>query len=176
MSVVDTSDYSLTVKNSSSVSFTLFHAADVGTNAKTTSFPSKELLPNGETCLAWNSDPDSLGRGTSVGHIYYSPLPGPGKDIARVWGVQLNSYTASGGLPKTFYQYTYAVNPYSKTEPGPPFWLESGKGWRESYCFVIPVQSETGKVKITVADDPHGDVYSKTGKPLYSVAILIEDY
>ncbi|KAJ6603227.1 hypothetical protein DFH09DRAFT_1270179 [Mycena vulgaris] len=172
MSVVENSDYSITVKNSSSASFTLFHAADIGGGAKTTSFPSKELAPGSETCLAWDSLAGQVSSETSVGHIYYSPSSTP----ARVWGVQLNGYTPSGGRPKTLYQYANAVNPYNKAEPGPPFWLESGKGWGESYCFAIPAQSKSGKVKITVANDPHDEHYNETGKPLYSVIILVEDY
>jgi hypothetical protein len=81
----------------------------------------------------------------------------------------MNGYTPSRGLPKTLYQYANAYNPYGKTEPGPPFWLESGKDWRESYCFVIPAQSKSGKVKITVADDPHADLYKETGKPVCGI-------
>ncbi|KAF8192895.1 hypothetical protein K438DRAFT_1970006 [Mycena galopus ATCC 62051] len=175
MSVVTTSDYSITVKNSSSASFTLFHAADAGGGAKTTSRPSNELAPCGETCLAWDSRAGQVSSETSVGHLYYSPSAAPGTP-ARVWGVQMNGYTPSGGRPKTMYQYADAVNPYSKGEPGPPFWLESGKDWTESYCFVIPAQSHTGKVKITVANDSHQDIYNKTGKPLYSVVVRIEDF
>ncbi|KAJ7085074.1 hypothetical protein C8R44DRAFT_894004 [Mycena epipterygia] len=170
MSVVDNSDYSITVKNSSSASFTLFHAADVGGGAKTTSFPSKELAPGGETCLAWNSLAGKVSDETSVGHIYYSP------SAARVWGVQLNGYTPSGGRPKTLYQYADAVNPYGKTEPGPPFWLESGKGWDEPYRFAVPAQSKTGKIKITVERDPREDPHTESGKPLYSVVVFVEDY
>ncbi|KAJ7080244.1 hypothetical protein C8R44DRAFT_895461 [Mycena epipterygia] len=168
MSVVDSSDYSITVENSSSASFTLFHAADVGGGAKTTSFPSKELAPGGQTRLAWNSLAGKISSETSVGHIYYSI------SATRVWGVQLNGYTPSGGLPKTLYQYADAVNPYGKTEPGPPFWLESGKGWDESYCFAVPAQeSKTGKVKITVVKDFDEDLH---GKPLYGVLVIVEDY
>ncbi|KAJ6532855.1 hypothetical protein DFH09DRAFT_1370127 [Mycena vulgaris] len=169
MSVVENSDYSMTVKNSSSASFTLFHAADARGGAKTTSYPSRELAPGGETCLAWNSLAGQVSSETSVGHIYYSPSATPGSTSALVWGVQMNGYTPRGGRPKTLYQYANAVNPYGKTEPGPPFWIESGKGWDESYCFVVPAQSKTGKVKITVANNPHE-------KPLYSVVVRVEDY
>ncbi|KAJ7831116.1 hypothetical protein B0H14DRAFT_3143271 [Mycena olivaceomarginata] len=178
MSVVTTSDYSITVKNSSSAVFALFHAADAGGGAKTTSRPSNELAPGGETCLAWDSRAGQVSSETSVGHLYYSPATAPGVDTtrARVWGVQMNGYTPSGGRPKTLYQYADAVNPYNKGEPGPPFWIESGKAWDESYSFVIPAGSNTGRVKITVANDPHGDVYDQTGKPLYSVKVIVEDF
>ncbi|KAF7352039.1 hypothetical protein MVEN_01166300 [Mycena venus] len=175
MSVVNTSDYSITVKNSSSASFTLFHAAEAGGDVKTTSRPSNELAPGGETCHAWDSRAGQVSSETCVGHLFYSPSAAPGTP-ARVWGVQMNGYTPSGGRPKTFYQYADAVNPYNKGEPGPPFWLESGKDWGESYCFVIPAQSHTGRVKITVANDPHDNLYNETGKPLYSVVVLLEDF
>ncbi|KAJ7683042.1 hypothetical protein B0H14DRAFT_3060669 [Mycena olivaceomarginata] len=170
MSIVKNSDYSISIKNSSSASFTLFHAAEGGGAPHTTSRPPNDLAPGGEGCLAWNSTAGQVSKETSVGHVYYSPCAAPGSSTpSRVWGVQMNGYTPSGGRPKTLYQYSNAVNPNGTGEPGPPFWIESGKGWGESYCF-------TGKVKITVDNDPHDDLYSGTGKPLYSVIVCVEDY
>ncbi|KAJ6559833.1 hypothetical protein B0H19DRAFT_1069561 [Mycena capillaripes] len=165
MSVVNTSDYSITVKNSSSASFTLFHAADAGGGAKTTSRPSNELAPGGETCLAWDSRAGQVSSETSVGHLYYSPAAAPGSP-ARVWGVS----------DERLYPQWWSPEDVVPGEPGPPFWLESDKDWSESYCFVIPAQSQTGKVKITVANDPHDNLYNETGKPLYSVVVLVEDF
>ncbi|KAJ7489789.1 hypothetical protein B0H11DRAFT_2012407 [Mycena galericulata] len=179
MSVVNNSDYSITVKNSSSALFTLFHAA-VDHNSKATADPSKgsELAPGGETCLAWNSPAGQISAETSRGHIYYSPSPAPGSTLPRVWGVELQGYTPGGDLPKTLYQYTAALNPEAeaKIEPGPSYWIEAGKDWRESYSFIVSAESRTGKVKITVANDPHDKLYKETGKPLYSVVVLVEDY
>ncbi|KAK6974342.1 hypothetical protein R3P38DRAFT_2812086 [Favolaschia claudopus] len=169
MSAALTSDYSMTVKNNSSVTFTLFHAAEGGGKPKTHSRPANSLTPGATTVFAWDSTAGQVSSETCVGHMYYSPVqPGP----PCVWGIQMEGYTPQGGRPKTKYQYADAANPYSKGEPGPPFWLESGKGWGEDYEFVIPSM----QVKIRVANDPHEREYESTGKPLYSVAVIVEDY
>ncbi|KAJ7754637.1 hypothetical protein DFH07DRAFT_959662 [Mycena maculata] len=108
MSVVNTSDYSLTVKNSSSASFKLFHAADGGGGAHTTSRPPSDLAPGGEGSLAWDSRDGQVSSSTSIGHLYYS-FAASSDSPARVWGVQLNGYTPSGERPKTLYQYAASL-------------------------------------------------------------------
>ncbi|KAJ7224910.1 hypothetical protein C8J57DRAFT_1390685 [Mycena rebaudengoi] len=171
MSVATKSDYSITVKNSSAMAFKLFHAAEGGGGARTTSRPSADLAPGAEACLAWDSRAGQISSETSVGHLYYSSAADK-SDPARVWGIQMNGYTPSGGRPKTLYQYSAAVNPYNKLEPGPPFWLDSGKAWDETYSFVVV---GTSSFKVTVSNDSHTEVYNETGKPLYSVIVSIND-
>ncbi|KAK6967088.1 hypothetical protein R3P38DRAFT_3509078 [Favolaschia claudopus] len=104
----------------------------------------------------------------SVGHLHYSAQ---GSDPARVWGIQLNGYTPTGGHPTTLYQYADAVNPYNKNEPSPPFWFQSGKDWKTSYSFIIPTP-QSAKVKITVSDYPQ-ELVSKDSEESVGVIFVL---
>ncbi|KAK7042630.1 hypothetical protein R3P38DRAFT_2511512 [Favolaschia claudopus] len=170
MSSALTSDYSMVIKNNSSVSFSLFHAAEYFAGA--TSRPAQDLSPGATTVYAWDS---TIGQTaptkTCHGHIYYSPVKESGP--ARAWAVEIQGYTPDGGRPKTRYQYGDASLEYPKSEPSPQFWLAApGKSWRDSYSFAMPYS----KVMITVADDPHEAQFESTGRPLYSIAVTIEDF
>lgn len=159
MSVVEKSNYSISLKNLSSATFTLFHQGEGGGKPHTNAWPSKDLAPGGETCFAWNTTAGKVSEETTCGHVYYCLTGVLGSDPPpRVWGVQLTGYTPTGGLPKTVFQYSsgvrgvYGVNPYG--DDAPQFWIDAGKAWTESYSFIIPAGSTPGNLKITVKDNP----------------------
>jgi hypothetical protein len=159
MSVVERSNYSISLKNLSSATFNLFHQGEGGGKPHTTAWPSKDLAPGGETCFAWDTTAGKISQDTPCGHVYYCLTGSFGSDPPpRVWGVQLTGYTPAGGRPKTVYQYSSGVNPYVPNQHGgdvgPSFWIDAGKAWTESYSFIIPAGSRPGNLKITVKDHP----------------------
>ncbi|KAJ7748967.1 hypothetical protein B0H16DRAFT_1552362 [Mycena metata] len=169
MSAAEKSNYSISFKNLSSSTFTLFHYGEGGGKPHTTAWPSKELAPKGETCFAWDTTAGKISEDTTVGHVYYCLTGGPESDPPpRLWGVQLTGYTPNAGLPKTFFQYSVGINHHGY-DVGPGFWIDAGKDWRESYSYIIPDGSvPQRRLKITVKDHP-------LANPYYSVMVIIED-
>ncbi|KAJ7748986.1 hypothetical protein B0H16DRAFT_1848193 [Mycena metata] len=168
--VVEKSNYSIAFKNSSSSTFVLFHYCEGGGKPHTTACPSQELAPKGETCFAWDTTAGKINEDTTCGHVYYCLTGSPESNPPpRVLGVQLTGYTPTGGPPKTRFQYSSGVNLYGdNSDVAPPFWIDEGKSWRESYSFIIPAGSRPGNIKITVEPILLDGSY-------YSVMVVIED-
>ncbi|KAK6974336.1 hypothetical protein R3P38DRAFT_598713 [Favolaschia claudopus] len=129
MSSALTSDYPLAmvIKNNSSASFSLFHAAEYLAGA--TTHPAQDPT----TVYAWDSMAtvgQTAPSETCHGHTLYSPPPSR-NPVPHAPDASLD---------------------YPRSEPSPRVWLAArGKSWRDSYSFAMLYS----KVMITIADDPH---------------------
>jgi hypothetical protein len=160
MSAATTSDYSITVRNSSTMRFNFFAYHCRGSMHLTRwSSDSRPLDPGGEVCLAWSQPRETSSR-TPYSALFYSPACDP----ARVWGIQLTCHTPSGGRPMTLLQYSPAdCNELNS-------WLDLGKVWDETYSFIVA--RETTSFKITVSPDSHRDRKKPVCQRLHSFRMM----
>ncbi|KAJ7790340.1 hypothetical protein B0H13DRAFT_1936255 [Mycena leptocephala] len=156
----------------SSATFNLFHQGEGGGKPHTTAWPSKELAPGGETCFAWDTTAGKSPKtppavtSTTASQVVSVPTPLPASGAFNLPATPPPVVAQRQSISTRLGSTRMAQPVWWRRWP--PFWIDAGKAWTESYSFIIPAGSRPGNLKITVKDHP-------LDGPYYSVMVIIED-